>query len=1080
MKICELRFKNLNSLYGEWQINFESEEYVSGVFALVGQTGAGKSTVLDAICLALYGQTPRLGVISKTSNEIMSRNCGECYAEIVFETNSGRYRCQFEQHRASRKATKALQNPQHEIADAITGKVLESRKNFVVQCVEEKTGLDFKRFTRSILLAQGGFDSFLRATSAEKSRILEQITGTEIYSEISQHVFEKHKQEKDILEKFRFEMAGFTPLEEFQKAEIAKEIKEKTSIVTQLVKNLESIQTILNWSQGLKKLKLEEETLLKEYQQFEFDNEQFVPKRLELNLAQKAREVNTYYTALLGLRREYEQNNIDFAKNTTLLPSISLENKKLKEDFADFQKKFQELKEMSYEQNQLFQHVRSMDKEVFDLKQSLESLQKVYKEDESLLATKKSTFSQLQGELKNLIEKRKRILEWIEKNASYEFLTSHLTGFIEQLEQIKTMHEEGKKIVLSCNQIKISVANTTKNLVAEETTLKQWKQDLEQLRKQKKEQNQALEIVLNKRLIREIVQEKESLMRELVLVQRIASLEEHRHSLVDGQACPLCGSLDHPYALGNTPKVSELEERIKKRNQEIEHAEKIEAFILSLQNKEQEYQTKIIKNESKISTLLAEKKHFEEELTQKEESISNSRQKYKEKAHFLLEALTPLGVVKEDIFNVDELINRLRAYEKLWREKSLEKQDFEQKENALQLQIKEIEASIATFIPLFQEKQKLIESKQEEIKVKGEERKTLFSDKNVAEEEKKWEVKIKNFTEADKEKQENLQKQEQKFTLLQAELERLNKQNIKINTELSVQEEQFRIKLQEFGFIDEAEYYKANIPTESLQRLIIEAKNLDTRALSLDTRLKDCKEKIELEEQKHSNKQNMEELQEYNEKIQKESGEIQKTIIELNYILEQNRESCIKFEKTQEYYNRQNAICTKWAKLSALIGSADGKKFSTFAQGLTFECLISHANTQLAQMSDRYLLVRDEEKALELDVVDNYQAGEVRPIKNLSGGESFLISLALALGLSKMASKKVQVESLFLDEGFGSLDEDALDLALNTLMNVHEMGKMIGVISHVSTMKERIHTQIIVEPQGQGRSRLSGAGVTAL
>ena len=124
--------------------------------------------------------------------------------------------------------------------------------------------------------------------------------------------------------------------------------------------------------------------------------------------------------------------------------------------------------------------------------------------------------------------------------------------------------------------------------------------------------------------------------------------------------------------------------------------------------------------------------------------------------------------------------------------------------------------------------------------------------------------------------------------------------------------------------------------------------------------------------------------------------------------------------------------------------------------------MVSHANRQLEKMTDRYLLIRNEQLPLELNVVDNYQAGEIRSTKNLSGGESFIVSLTLALGLSKMASKKVRVDSLFLDEGFGTLDEEALETALETLSALQNDGKLIGVISHVSSLKERITTQINV------------------
>jgi len=131
-------------------------------------------------------------------------------------------------------------------------------------------------------------------------------------------------------------------------------------------------------------------------------------------------------------------------------------------------------------------------------------------------------------------------------------------------------------------------------------------------------------------------------------------------------------------------------------------------------------------------------------------------------------------------------------------------------------------------------------------------------------------------------------------------------------------------------------------------------------------------------------------------------------------------------------------------------------------------------------MTDRYVLIRDDSQPLELCVADNYQAGEIRSTKNLSGGEAFIVSLALALGLSHMASRNVRVDSLFLDEGFGTLDEDALETALETLAGLQQDGKLIGVISHVAALKERIGTQIQVIPQTRGRSIIEGPGCTAL
>lgn len=167
----------------------------------------------------------------------------------------------------------------------------------------------------------------------------------------------------------------------------------------------------------------------------------------------------------------------------------------------------------------------------------------------------------------------------------------------------------------------------------------------------------------------------------------------------------------------------------------------------------------------------------------------------------------------------------------------------------------------------------------------------------------------------------------------------------------------------------------------------------------------------------------------------------------------------------------------KWQQLNEMIGSSDGRKYRVFAQSLTFERMLKIANTQLMQMTDRYLLTQNPESRLSLEVIDSYQGGVRRCVKNLSGGEGFIVSLALALALSRMSSKRTRMDSLFLDEGFGTLDEKALNMALEALSSLSMEGKLVGLISHVSSLKENIPIQILVEPSSTtGRSQIKGPG----
>ncbi|MGI9240270.1 MAG: SbcC/MukB-like Walker B domain-containing protein, partial [Verrucomicrobiales bacterium] len=165
-----------------------------------------------------------------------------------------------------------------------------------------------------------------------------------------------------------------------------------------------------------------------------------------------------------------------------------------------------------------------------------------------------------------------------------------------------------------------------------------------------------------------------------------------------------------------------------------------------------------------------------------------------------------------------------------------------------------------------------------------------------------------------------------------------------------------------------------------------------------------------------------------------------------------------------------------WQRLSGLVGSADGKKFRRFAQGLSLDVLLGHANAHLERLSDRYQLVRSEGEELGLEIIDRFQASVRRPMASLSGGESFLASLALALGLSDLAGRNVQIDSLFIDEGFGTLDGDTLDEAISALESLRLRDKTVGVISHVELLKERISTQVVVGRDSAGRGKIEVIG----
>jgi len=1074
MKILELRFKNLNSLYGEWVIDFTDAEYASnGIFALTGPTGAGKSTILDAICLALYGATPRLGKITKSGNEIMSRQTGECYAEVLFESQDGRFRCHWEQRRARTKADGKLQDQEHQIADA-AGNLIETKKSLVGDVIVEKTGMDFDRFTRSILLAQGGFDTFLKADAEQKSLILEQITGTGIYSEISKRVHERRREENEKLNILMAETSGIVILEPAEEQEVQEDLQAKQKQESELADQSTTFTEAIAWLTSIEELKKEIHSLSGEADQLKSDTEAFKPDRTKLEQANKAASLEGTYVNLTSLRKLQVEDQTAFTTLNTSVPEIESSANKQAKVLKNAEELSQQAKEELRSSAPLIQKVRSLDQKIGEQTKTISEMEGACSKEEAQIRIAKEARGK-ELEKRTVAEETLEATEkYLNENAQDEWLVSGLAGVEEQFNSLlakKIELEQKETLLIKADEV---VSDAEKELDKASRQCKVKRKELKLAAEQVEQRKEALRQLLGEKLLREYRSEKESLLREMGFIRKIEELEHHRAKLEDGKPCPLCGSNHHPFAEGNVPAPDSIEQRIESLTALIDTADEHESAIKDLQQAESVAQKNLNQSEKLETEAINAKNNAEISKAALKEAITELQAGFADLTSALAKKLQPLGVTELPESEVESLLVSLQSRLKAWQEKQKQKSEIEKQLAGIDSEVNRIKAVIETQVQALTEKQKKLERLKLELTDAIDERKHLYGDKNPDEEEKSLQTTIENAEVAEKTAGNLNDELQKKLTTARTQIESLKERIEQRTPELKSAEIDFLEVLTPAGFADESAFLSARLPQAERESLNARAKTLENAETELQAKQKDRETRLAKEIAKKVTDKTLAELEPEFRKIKESLKELADAIAGIKHKLNENAQAKERIKEKQEAIAIQKKECHRWEQLHDLIGSADGKKYRSFAQGLTFELMVSYANRQLTKMTDRYLLIRDEQ--LGLNVIDNYQAGEIRSTKNLSGGESFIISLTLALGLSKMASQKVRVDSLFLDEGFGTLDEEALETALETLSGLQQDGKLIGIISHVSALKERISTQINIKPTSGGRSTLSGPG----
>ena len=1079
MRILHLRFANLNSLVGEWQIDLTDSAYMAdGIFSITGPTGAGKSTILDAICLALYGRTPRLGRITRSANEIMSRHTGQCFAEVLIDTVSGQYRCHWGQRRARKRPDGALQAPEHEMTQPDSGKVLAAGLQDTGKLVEQVTGLNFDRFTRSMLLAQGGFAAFLQAAPDERAPILEQMTGTDIYSQISITVHDRRRLEQQRLEALQAEVAGIEVLDaeaenalKAQRVELEKQEKQQERQVTQLTAQHDWLMTLAGLHDELEALRGERQTLEQALQRF-------APKRRGLERARRAASLDAESARLYSLREEQQADAEAKAQYMARLPDLQKSARADKQTYDAASSRVVSSKQARDQAIPLIREIQALDHEITaahtqwrELQQTADNRQHDFQTLEKECLRQISARNKIQSD-------RDDVLMAMEQHAPDAWLVSGLAGIVQQLDGLRRMEQEAAALRETVKQNSQALARAKQTLDNRVEQRERGKQVTKQAAQQIYARKRALDEALQGRTLTEYRQQKEALHREQVLLAKIVELEAERRRLQTGTPCPLCGATEHPFAIDVPGTPDHLDTAISQLDVLIQDIESRQAAIQEL---ETSWQNARHQDAELTHAVLQARDHadwIEAQIVSANQQLERQDQERQRLRLDVAEALAPLGMQQDHDSDAQALLHELTQRRQRWL-------NLQERKAQLESQLSESQAAVARFDARADELKRAVHEAQENEKARRtaldslrSTRERRYGNRDTVTEERRLEDAMTAAQQAEKKAHQQLVNTEQHLAKMEHEVAAASQRLEKRQPVLEQTEQHFLVLVTEAGFANEEDYRAARLTREALLELDQEARNLDTRLAQLDARQQDRQSRLKAVQSRnltdHTLTQIAEQLAHHRDllKTQQRDG------LALAGQLQENNRRRQQIQDRLGAIEQQHRECRRWDDLHQLIGSSDGKKYRNFAQGLTFELMVSLANRQLQKMTDRYLLVRDQAQPLELNVVDNYQAGEVRSTRNLSGGESFLVSLALALGLSQMASKEVRLDSLFLDEGFGTLDEEALDTALETLSSLQHDGKMIGVISHVQALKERIGTQIVVVPMTGGRSRIQGPGCT--
>lgn len=1013
MKINKLFIKNIHSLAGEHVIDFDDINRSSdGVFLIVGPTGSGKTTLLDAITLGLFGSVKRLGDISNTNIEkngsVVTRNENEAQVDVVFTIRQKQYTARWQIRR--RKRAQGWEPAQMSLYDENL-ELVESGLNPVKKLIPEIIGMSADQFNKAILLAQGDFASFLRSKFEEKADILEKITGTEHYSRIGAAIFEKNKQLESQENLLRNQLEQIQILPE----EIVRQLTEQHERL-----GLAEAAVYAGISQLVKRIN---------------DKKSYDENTVKLSeIRSKAGHIASKVATIMD---QYGQRLLqwDIVKPRKAL----IENIRwLKDEIPGLTLQLDDLKNkkdhLEARERQLYEEAQPFFKVLPDGNNFTPLLKKLGEVVTGIDAKLNECKISLANAGKNMAASARKtgIDELVARLHNEMFdgldplILHHQDVTAQRIAALKQKHnitdiDESLIDVYNDQLVQIELLQRS---VESFTAERKRGNDIEAKLKSAYEELDALKTEMKAAVEQLPALESRAADKETILNQhrKIQSLENIRRQLHPGEDCPLCGAPDGPLRHHEIPVTDQLEIDYKNARRAVdEWRTRISVLAESIRGREKasaELKEEADRLKSRLHDLLSEIESAKSNL--KISGSLNDKSILTDKSRLIKESLSGI----RDLLRLNNSSLELHELKTL----SGEWSQWQDRTEALKKERAEIFPSDFIFSDWSSGMEsrlagihKGLNGLMMQLSATG-----SLLDKNIQDLEKATDalnVFIRDNDLGDL-----------------AQLEALIRQGDELDTQQSVLTE------------------------------------LRHDQISNDSLLNTFTELVRQYELENDTQVGLDDLISERDGKQQEASSISRDLGRISTQMELHRSNVEKGKVILEQLNALEEARKPVRTLKDLIGSADGKEFKKLAQKVTLSHLAHLANRHMEKMTDRYRFEFDTKELwstrdADLMIHDAYDAQGLRSCTTLSGGETFIASLALALGLSDFASENARIESLFIDEGFGTLDPETLDMAVSALEKIQTDGnKILCLITHVEAMKERIPYHLVVEKGSRGVS----------